>query len=53
MFCERGGATLSRSVHHAREFEGLGVTPCVYRTTHEVDLFAEEMEKVIAKWLPA
>jgi selenocysteine lyase/cysteine desulfurase len=35
------------------EFEGLRVTPCVYTTTDEIDLFAEEMEKVIAKSLPA
>jgi selenocysteine lyase/cysteine desulfurase len=35
------------------EFEGLRVTPCVYTTTDEVDLFAEEVEKVIAGGLPA
>jgi isopenicillin-N epimerase len=35
------------------EFEGLRVTPCVYTTLEEVDLFAEEMEKVIASGLPA
>jgi selenocysteine lyase/cysteine desulfurase len=35
------------------EFEGLRVTPCVYTTPDEVDLFAEEMEKVIANGLPA
>jgi isopenicillin-N epimerase len=34
------------------EFEGLRVTPCVYTTLEEVDLFAEEMEKVIASGLP-
>jgi isopenicillin-N epimerase len=39
-------------INHA-EFEGIRVTPCVYTTTDEVDLFAEEMEKVIAKGLPA
>jgi selenocysteine lyase/cysteine desulfurase len=39
-------------IKHA-EFEGVRVTPCVYTTTDEVDLFAEEMEKVIAKGLPA
>jgi selenocysteine lyase/cysteine desulfurase len=39
-------------LRHA-EFEGIRVTPCVYTTTDEVDLFAEEMEKVIAKGLPA
>ena len=35
------------------EFEGLRVTPCVYTTPDEVDLFAEAMEEVIAKGLPA
>jgi selenocysteine lyase/cysteine desulfurase len=35
------------------EFQGLRVTPCVYTTLAEVDLFAEAMEKVIAKGLPA
>ena len=35
------------------EFEGLRVTPCVYTTPDEVDLFAEAMEQVIAKGLPA
>ena len=35
------------------EFEGLRVTPCVYTTTDEVDLFAEAIEQVIAKGLPA
>ena len=35
------------------EFEGLRVTPCVYTTTDEVDLFAEAMEQVIARGLPA
>jgi selenocysteine lyase/cysteine desulfurase len=39
-------------IQHA-EFEGLRVTPCVYTTLEEVDLFAEEMEKVIARGLPA
>jgi isopenicillin-N epimerase len=33
------------------EFEGLRVTPCVYTTLEEVDLFAEEMERVIARGL--
>jgi selenocysteine lyase/cysteine desulfurase len=33
-------------IKHA-EFEGLRVTPCVYTTTDEIDLFAEEMERVI------
>jgi selenocysteine lyase/cysteine desulfurase len=35
------------------EFEGLRVTPCVYTTTDEVDRFAEAVEQVIAKGLPA
>jgi selenocysteine lyase/cysteine desulfurase len=35
------------------EFEGLRVTPCVYTTTDEIDLFADEMERVIARGLPA
>ena len=41
-----------RCIHH-EEFEGLRVTPCVYTTPDEVDLFAEAMEQVIAKGLPA
>jgi isopenicillin-N epimerase len=39
-------------IKHA-EFEGLRVTPCVYTTPDEVDQFAEAMESVIAKGLPA
>ena len=35
------------------EFEGLRVTPCVYTTLDEVDRFAEAIERVIAKGLPA
>ena len=35
------------------EFKGLRVTPNVYTTLGEVDAFAEEMELVIAKGLPA
>jgi selenocysteine lyase/cysteine desulfurase len=35
------------------EFQGLRVTPNVYTTLDEVDVFAEEMERVIAKGLPA
>jgi selenocysteine lyase/cysteine desulfurase len=34
------------------EFEGLRVTPCVYTTTDEIDLFADAMEQVIARGLP-
>jgi len=39
-------------IKHA-EFEGLRVTPCVYTTADEVDRFAEAVEQVIAKGLPA
>jgi isopenicillin-N epimerase len=39
-------------IKHA-EFEGLRVTPCVYTTLDEVDLFAEELEQVLARGLPA
>ena len=35
------------------EFEGLRVTPCVYTTLDEVDRFAEAIEQVIARGLPA
>jgi len=35
------------------EFEGLRVTPNVYTTLDEIDLFAEEMEAVIARGLPS
>jgi selenocysteine lyase/cysteine desulfurase len=35
------------------EFQGLRVTPNVYTTLAEVDTFAEEMERVIARGLPA
>jgi isopenicillin-N epimerase len=35
------------------EYKGLRVTPNLYTTLEEVDIFAEEMEKVIAKGLPA
>jgi isopenicillin-N epimerase len=35
------------------EFQGIRVTPNVYTTLAEVDLFTEEMEGVIAKGLPA
>ena len=35
------------------EYKGLRVTPNLYTTLGEVDVFAEEMEKVIAKGLPA
>lgn len=34
------------------EFQGLRVTPSVYTTPAEVDIFAEEMEKVIERGLP-
>ena len=35
------------------EFRGLRITPNVYTTLGEVDAFTEEMERVIAKGLPA
>jgi len=35
------------------EFQGLRVTPNVYTTLGEVDAFSEEMERVIARGLPA
>jgi selenocysteine lyase/cysteine desulfurase len=35
------------------EFRGLRITPNVYTTLGEVDTFAEEMEGVIARGLPA
>jgi isopenicillin-N epimerase len=35
------------------EFQGLRVTPNVYTTFGEVDAFSEEMERVIARGLPA
>ena len=35
------------------EFKGLRVTPNVYTTIGEVDAFAEEMERVISRGLPA
>ena len=35
------------------EFDGLRVTPNVYTTLSEVDLFAEQMEKVLRQGLPA
>jgi isopenicillin-N epimerase len=33
------------------EFQGLRVTPNVYTTLSEVDVFVEEMERVITKGL--
>ena len=35
------------------EFQGLRVTPNVYTTLEEVDVFAEAMETVAVKGLPA
>jgi len=35
------------------EFQGLRITPNVYTTLGEVDAFGDEMEKVIARGLPA
>ncbi len=34
------------------EFQGLRITPSVYTTLAEIDVFAEEMERVIAHGLP-
>ncbi len=36
-----------------KEFQGLRVTPNVYTTLRDIDTFAEAMEKVIEKGLPA
>jgi len=35
------------------EFQGLRVTPNVYTTLGEVDLFAEAMKRVVEKGLPS
>ncbi|HSB62276.1 MAG TPA: aminotransferase class V-fold PLP-dependent enzyme [Vicinamibacteria bacterium] len=35
------------------EFQGLRVTPNLYTTLEEVDVFAEEMERIVARGLPA
>jgi selenocysteine lyase/cysteine desulfurase len=35
------------------EFTGVRVTPSVYTTGEEVDRFAEAMERVLARGLPA
>jgi selenocysteine lyase/cysteine desulfurase len=43
---------MTTPIVHA-EFEGLRVTPNVYTTLAEVDLFADEVEKVLAKGLPS
>ena len=40
------------AIVHA-EFQGLRVTPNVYTTVDEIDAFADEMEQVAAKGLPA
>ena len=40
------------AIVHA-EFQGLRVTPNVYTTLEEIDVFADEMEQVAAKGLPA
>ncbi len=34
------------------EYQGLRVTPSVYSTLAEIDLFADEMERIVAKGLP-
>jgi selenocysteine lyase/cysteine desulfurase len=43
---------ITTTIKHA-EFEGLRVTPNVYTTRRDVDIFAEAMEKVVQKGLPA
>jgi selenocysteine lyase/cysteine desulfurase len=43
---------ITTAIKHA-EFEGLRVTPNVYTTRRDVDIFAEAMEKVVQKGLPA
>jgi selenocysteine lyase/cysteine desulfurase len=35
------------------EYQGLRITPNVYTTLEEIDAFADEMEQVAAKGLPA
>jgi selenocysteine lyase/cysteine desulfurase len=39
-------------IKHA-EFEGIRVTPNVYTTLEEVDTFADTIERILAKGLPA
>jgi selenocysteine lyase/cysteine desulfurase len=41
---------ITTAIKH-EEFEGLRVTPNVYSTLREIDIFAEAMEKVIQKGL--
>jgi selenocysteine lyase/cysteine desulfurase len=48
---ERRRIIVTPIVHE--EFQGLRITPNVYTTLGEVDAFTEEMERVIAKGLPA
>ncbi|MBO0857229.1 MAG: aminotransferase class V-fold PLP-dependent enzyme [Chloracidobacterium sp.] len=43
---------ITNSVKHP-EFQGLRVTPNIYSTLREVDIFAEAMERVIQKGLPS
>lgn len=43
---------ISTVIKHA-EFEGLRITPNVYTTLREIDIFAEAMEKIVQKGLPA
>ena len=40
------------AIVHA-EYQGLRITPNVYTTIEEIDTFADEMEQVAAKGLPA
>ncbi len=43
---------MTTPIVHA-EFNGLRVTPNVYTTLPEIDVFAEKMEEVLKKGLPA
>jgi selenocysteine lyase/cysteine desulfurase len=43
---------ITTAIKH-EEFKGLRVTPNIYSTLRDVDIFAEAMEKVIQKGLPA
>ncbi len=48
---ERRRIIVSPIAHN--EFQGLRITPSVYTTLAEIDVFAEEMERIIAHGLPA
>jgi hypothetical protein len=40
-------------VRHGAEFNGLRVTPDIYTTLPEIDVFSDKMEEVLKKGLPA